>query len=47
MRKILNYLLGEELVSKQSDKEIKDALIGTAMCIVFGAMCVGAICIFG
>lgn len=47
MRKILNYLLGEDLVNEQSDKEIKDALIGAAMCIVFGVMCVVAICIFG
>lgn len=39
MRKILNYLLGEELVSKQSDKEIREAFAGLAMCIVFGAMC--------
>lgn len=47
MRKILNYLLGEELVNEQSDKDIREALIGTAMCIVFGVMCVVAICIFG
>lgn len=47
MKKILNYLLGEELVSEQSDRDIREALIGTAMCIAFGAMCLFAVYIFG
>jgi hypothetical protein len=47
MRAILNYLLGEEMVSKQSDKDIREALIGTAMCVVFGAMCLFAIYVCG
>lgn len=32
MRKLLNYLLGEELVSEQNGREIKEALRGVAMC---------------
>lgn len=32
MRKILNYLLGEELVNEQSDREINEAFAGVAMC---------------
>jgi hypothetical protein len=47
MRSILNYLLGEELVSEQNDRDIKEALIGTAMCIAFTAMCMGAVYVFG
>ena len=47
MRKILNYLLGEELVSEQSDREIKEALAGAVMCIAFGAMCVFVLYVFG
>lgn len=47
MRKLLNYLLGEELVSEQSDKELNEALIGTAMCIAFGAMCLIAVYVCG
>jgi hypothetical protein len=47
MRSILNYLLGEDLVSEQNDKELKEGLIGTAMCIVFGAMCLFAIYVCG
>lgn len=47
MRKILNYLLGEELVNEQSDKELKDALAGVAMCIAFGAMCLFALYVCG
>ena len=47
MRKILNYLLGEELVNEQSDKEIREALIGGAMCVAFGALCLFAIYVCG
>jgi hypothetical protein len=47
MRKILNYLLGEELVNEQNDKEIKEAFAGVAMCIAFGAMCLFAVYVFG
>ena len=47
MRKILNYLLGEELVSGQSDKELHEAIIGGAMCIAFGAICLFAVYVFG
>jgi hypothetical protein len=31
MRRILNYLLGEELVSEQNDKAICDAMCGVAV----------------
>lgn len=31
MRRILNYLLGEELVSKQSDKAIYEAVIAVVV----------------
>jgi hypothetical protein len=47
MRTILNYLLGEELVSEQNDKDIREALIGGAMCIAFGAMCLFCVYVFG
>lgn len=47
MRKILNYLLGEELVSKRSDREIKEALTGATICAVLMILCFTAICIFG
>lgn len=47
MRKILNYLLGEDLVNEQNDKELREALIGGAMCIAFGAICIFAIYVFG
>lgn len=47
MRKLLNRLFGEELVSKQSDKELKEAIQGLAMCIVFGVICIFAIHVFG
>jgi hypothetical protein len=47
MRKILTYLLGEELVNEQNDKDIREALIGLAMCIVFGAMCLFAVYVCG
>ena len=47
MRKILNYLLGEDAVNGQSNREIREAFAGLAMCIVFGAMCVFAIYVFG
>ena len=47
MRKILNYLLGEELVNEQNDSEIREALIGGAMCVAFGALCLFAIYVLG
>lgn len=47
MRTILNYLLGEDLVNEQSNRDIREALIGAAMCIVFGAMCLLAVYVFG
>lgn len=47
MRTILNYLLGEDLVNEQNDKELREALIGGAMCIAFGAMCLFAIYVCG
>ena len=47
MRKILTYLLGEDLVNEQNDKELREALIGGAMCIAFGALCLFAVYIFG
>lgn len=47
MRKILNYLLGEDLVNEQNDKELREALIGAAMCMAFGAMCLFAVYVFG
>ena len=39
MRKILNYLLGEELVSEQSDKEVTEWGIGVMYCILMAATC--------
>lgn len=47
MRKILNYLLGEELVSKQSDKDIKEAFAGLAMCIALVILLHAIMCICG
>jgi hypothetical protein len=47
MRKILNYLLGEELVNEQSNKEIREALMGTAICIAFCAICLFAVYVCG
>ena len=47
MRTILNYLLGEELVNEQNDKNIRESLTGTAMCIAFGAMCLFAVYVCG
>ena len=47
MRTILNYLLGEDLVNEQNDKDIREALIGAAMCIAFGAICLFALYVFG
>jgi hypothetical protein len=47
MRKILNYLLGEDAINEQSDRDIREALIGTAICIAFALATLGAICIFG
>jgi len=39
MRKILNYLLGEDLVNEQSDKQIKDTLMQLIGVWVFAAIC--------
>lgn len=47
MRTILTFLLGEDAATKQSDKEIREALIGTAMCIALAIATLGAIYIFG
>ena len=47
MRKILNYLLGEDAVNEQSDREIREALSGAAMCAVMMIVVFTAICIFG
>lgn len=38
MRKILNYLLGEDLVSEQEDQEIRKAITGAAMCWIVLAL---------
>ena len=47
MRKLLNRLFGEELVSKQSDKELKEAFAGLIYCWVMMILCFAVICIFG
>ena len=47
MRKILNFLLGEDLVNEQSDRDIKEALAGVAMCWVLAILCWTAIGVFG
>ena len=47
MRKILNYLLGEDLVNEQSNREIREALTGATICAVLMILCFTAICIFG
>ena len=47
MRKILNYLLGAELVSEQNDKDIREAISGAIMCVAMGAMCLFAVYVFG
>lgn len=47
MRKILNYLLGEDAVNEQNDREIIEALAGALMCAVLMILCFTAICIFG
>lgn len=39
MKKILNYLLGEELVNEQSDKEVTEWGIGVTYCILMAATC--------
>lgn len=39
MRKILNYLLGEDIVSEQSDKEVTEISIGIMYCILMAAIC--------
>lgn len=39
MRKILNYLLGEDLVNEQSDKEVTDITIGIIYCILMAVIC--------
>lgn len=47
MRKILNYLLGEDVVNEQSNREIREALTGATICAVLMILCFTAICIFG
>lgn len=47
MRKLLNCLLGEELVSKQNDKDIREALIGLVYCIVFAILLHAIMCVCG
>ena len=47
MRKILNYLLGEDAVNGQSDKELKEAFAGLIYCWVMMILCFAVICIFG
>ena len=47
MRKILNYLLGEDAVNEWSDRDLREALSGAAMCAVLMILCFTAICIFG
>jgi hypothetical protein len=47
MRKILNYLLGEEAINEQSNREIRETFAGVVMCIAFGAMCLFAVYVFG
>lgn len=44
MRKVLSYLLGEDIVSEQSDKEITEWSIGIAYCILMVVMCWAMIC---
>lgn len=47
MRKTLNYLLGEDAVNGQNDREIREALTGATICAVLMILCFTAICIFG
>lgn len=47
MRKILNYLLGEDAVNEQNDRELKEAITGLIYCWVMMILCFAAICIFG
>lgn len=47
MRKLLTYLLGEDLVNEQSDKDIREALIGLVYCIVFAILLHGMMCVCG
>ena len=47
MRKLLNYLLGEDLANGQSNREIREALTGATICAVLMILCFTAICIFG
>lgn len=47
MRKILSYLFGEDVVNEQSDGEIRETLLGAAMCAVMMIVVFTAICIFG
>lgn len=39
MRKILNYLLGEDIVNEHTDKEITEISIGVMYCILMAAIC--------
>lgn len=47
MRKLLNYLFGEDIVNEQDDREIKEALIGVLMGWTALILGLGAIYIFG
>lgn len=47
MRKLLNYLLGEELVSEQSDRGIYEAFAGVAMCAAWLVMIMLALWVMG
>lgn len=47
MRKILNYLLGEDAVNGQNDREMREALSGATICAVMMIVVFTAICIFG
>lgn len=47
MRKILTYLLGEDAVNGQNDREIREALTGLAMCIALVILLHAIMCICG
>ena len=47
MRKVLNYLLGEDIVNGQSNRDMREALAGLAMAWIFFAMLYITLCIFG
>lgn len=47
MRKILNYLLGEDAVTEQNDREIWETMLGIMMAWVILALGFGAMYIVG